>query len=125
MYRIRWAIVYGLRPDGERRCIAEKAGKILWLFPIWWPIGDWHRRECEAEDDIACDAALNKPLPTSQNCGARMIMIEVGELIVSVLPASSNGRTSAFEAVNRGSNPRAGAILPKNEPALTWRAFLF
>lgn len=36
----------------------------------------------------------------------------VADVASTAFPASSNGRTSAFDAVNRGSNPRAGSKTP-------------
>ncbi len=42
--------------------------------------------------------------------------LRIPDIVVDVastsVPASSNGRTSAFDAVNRGSNPRAGSKTP-------------
>src|SRR5579872_5032151 len=40
--------------------------------------------------------------------------------IILNLPRSSNGRTAAFGAVNRGSNPCRGAN-PNKQNNLTWR----
>lgn len=71
-YRIRWAVVEvcnGYTCWKERRCLAQKIVKFLWLFPMWWPVdgADWRRSEAEAERDIARDVNLLRPLPPSKH----------------------------------------------------------
>src|SRR5580704_7373409 len=56
--------------------------------------------------------------------GLRSPLTATLERIIVPDPRSSNGRTAAFGAVNRGSNPCRGAKLPSRVPTRSSR-FLF
>lgn len=65
-YRIRWARVEareGCMVWTERRCIAERLTRVLWIFPFWIPVADWRRDEDQARRDIRREIDLRAPLP--------------------------------------------------------------
>lgn len=64
-YRVRQArveVCNGYHCWIERRWIAERRALLLWLFPIWWPVGDCRASEGAARRDAVEDAVLRLPL---------------------------------------------------------------